>query len=136
MVSIELRGEREVVELFNKAYRIGEPKEIRDAFRPAGFMVRAAIRDEAPVLTGRLRRAVVMKSGKGPAIFVAVDRKKALSISPKYPTGFPYANAVISTKRRGAKADKFVHRGWEKTQEAAGNLAVENLAKAFDRIVR
>lgn len=135
-IQIEVRGDREIQELFNRAHRLGEPKEIRDALRPAAFLVRGAVRDEAPVLTGALRRSVVVRAGKGPVMLVAVDRKKALRISAKYPTGFPYVNSVISESRRGSKADKFVSRGFDKVAEAAADSVVQELAKAFDRIVR
>lgn len=135
-VQIEIRGEREIQELFNLAHRVGEPKEIRDALRPAAYLVRGAVRDEAPVQTGALRRSVVVRSGRGPIVMVAVDRKKALRVSPRYPSGFPYVNSVISEKRRGSKADKFVQRGFDKVAEAAADMVVQELAKTFDRIVR
>src|SRR5690606_4415315 len=115
---------------------LGEPKEIRDCLRPAALLVRGAVRDEAPVDSGALRKSVVIRSGRGPVVMVTVDRKKALRISPKYATGFPYVNSVISEKRRGAKADKFVTRGYERVESAAGESVVQELAKAFDRIVK
>lgn len=133
---VTIRGEREIQELFNRAYRLGEPKEIRDALRPAAFMVKASVKAEAPIDTGALRKSVVVRSGKAAVVFVAVDRKKALRVSKAYPTGFPYVNSVISEKRRGSKADKFVTRGFDKVSAAAADSAVQEFAKAFDRIVK
>lgn len=105
-------------------------KEIRDALIPAGKVYRQSIMDEAPVLSGKLRKSVVVrKMRKGPVVIVAVDRKKALRTSAKFPKGFPYVNSVISEKRRGAKADKFVARGADKAEGAAGAQALSDLKK-------
>lgn len=106
------------------------PKEIRDALIPAAQIYRTSVMDEAPVLSGKLRKSVVVKKGrKGPVVFVAVDRKKALRTSAKFPNGFPYVNSVVSEKRRGAKADKFVARGADAAESAAGAQALTDLRK-------
>lgn len=105
-------------------------KEIRDSLIPAAQIYRTSVMDEAPVLSGKLRKSVVVRKGrKGAVVFVAVDRKKALRTSAKFPKGFPYVNSVISEKRRGAKADKFVRRGEAAAEGAAGAQAVADLSK-------
>lgn len=138
LTAVEIRGNDQLRRALDRAARLGEPKEVRDALRPAAVIVRRQIMAEAPVgATGELRKSVVMRSSRTrPVVMVAVDRKKALRVSPKFPNGFPYVNSVISEKRRGQKADKFVTRGFEKSVDQAADVAVGELAKAFERFMR
>lgn len=137
-VAVDIRGNEELRRALDRAARTGEPKEVREALRPAAVIVRRAIAAESPVgETGKLRKSAVIRSSrKFPVVMVAIDRKKALRTSARFPNGFPYVNSVISEKRRGAKADKFVARGYEQSIDEAADKAVAELAQKFERFFR
>lgn len=136
--AVEIKGGAELRRALQRALRTGEPEEMRAALRPAAVIVRRAVMSEAPVgPTGKLRKSVVMRSSRTkPVMIVAIDRKKALRKSAGFPNGFPYVNSVMSEKRRGSKADKFVTRGYDKSVNEAADVAVANLAKTFERFMR
>jgi hypothetical protein len=130
--SVELRGMDALDKLIDQVSRRAEPAEVREALRPAAGIIQAAVIDEAPELSGKLKKSVVVRSSRRfPVVMVAVDRKKALRISRKYQTGFPYVNSIISEKRRGNKADKFVARGFDKSAEAAADKAIADIVKVL-----
>lgn len=106
-------------------------KEIRDALVPAAKIYKSQVENEAPVDTGLLKSKGirVRKMRKGPVVIVAADRKRVKRKSKSFPNGFPYVNSVVSEKRRGAKADKFVARGADAAESAAGAQALSDLRK-------
>jgi hypothetical protein len=106
-------------------------KEIRDALMPAAGIYKTHIEAAAPVDSGLLQSKgiVVRKMRKGPVVIVAADRKRVKRKSKSFPNGFPYVNSVVSEKRRGAKADKFVARGAEAAESAATAQAISDLRK-------
>lgn len=127
--------------LIRKVERTMGPTEVKRALRPAAKTIRKAVQGEAPRRSesiagrpapGRLRRSVKVKAVRGaPILLVAVARELALTVSRRYPRGFPYVNWIISRKGRGSRADKFVRRGFERVQNAARGDAVAGLLSAL-----
>lgn len=115
--------------------RLG-PTETKRALRPAAKIGVRAAKVEAPKgVTRRLMKSIVVRAVRNaPVLLIVVDRKRALRISPKYPTGFPYVNWIISEKARGPKADKFLPRGWAKAFSAAEQAAFDGLDKMLSSI--
>lgn len=134
--TLELRGNEELLRLFQKAERRLNPTVLKQALRPAAKVGLAAARLEAPKgQTKRLMRSIKIKAVRAkPMLMLVVDRKKALRISTKYPTGFPYVNWIISEKARGPKADKFLPRGWQRSFEQATKTAIDELDKMLKSI--
>jgi len=130
-IQLKIEGDRELIQRLERGIARQQPREIRKALQPAARIYRKSIRAEAPVgETKMLRKSVVIRSSKrGPTVFVAVDRKKALRVSAAFPNGFPYVNSVISEKRRGAKADKFVARGATSAEAAGKAEALKGLRR-------
>jgi HK97 gp10 family phage protein len=70
-------------------------KVFRVALRQAGNVVRDAARANAPVGTGLLKRRIQTVSARGkPGTIRFQVRAAAHKVSPKYPEGYPYAQAV------------------------------------------
>lgn len=135
LTAFEVKGTDELRKLLERAIRRNYPSDIREAIKPGAMLIRNAAREEAPKDTGKLSRSVILRSSRTrPVVMVAVDRKKALRKSKKFPTGFPYVNSVISEKRRGPKADKFVTRAVDKTESAALDLMEKEMLKLLDGI--
>lgn len=135
---ITIKGNARLRAAVKRAEKSVAPKDIRRALRPAARLVRRAAWKAAPVgETKLLRRSVVVRSSRrAPILFVAADRKKALRVSPRFPRGFPYVNAIISESRRGAKADPFVRRGAESVEDEALDLAADEVEKLIAGALR
>jgi|GEM_PF-4381963 len=127
--AIQVKGFRSTDAALARVLRKQDPKEVRNALMPAARIGRRSIFLEAPVgATRKLRRSVrIRKSRRLALVMVAVDRKKALRESRKFPRGFPYVNSVISERRRGSRADKFVERGFDKVEQAIADQAMRDL---------
>jgi hypothetical protein len=99
--------------------------------KPLQKAVRAEAKRLTPVVSGGLAKGNRSKDGRGPVLFVAQDRKvaSALSISRKYPKGFPKVHYVSSVPSRGAMADIFIERAYDAIYPRRLELIMEGIDK-------
>lgn len=133
--AIQVRGLKNVDAGFQAVLRRQSPKAVREALMPGARIGRRSVFLEAPVgATRKLRRSVrIRKSRRLALVMITVDRKKALRFSRKFKNGFPYVNSVISVKRRGAKADLFVERGFDEAEERITAQVMKDLGDLIER---